>query len=581
MSHLRCWAVGCVTVLIVGGLAADLVAAEPDLTAARRVAREAETKLLAGLHKSVKAEWSNVPVEQVLETLAKTAGVNLWIDREALAADGISLQDSLVDLHLGEATVWQALTFVLKPLSVLEWRGTDGVLTITTQVRADEIQFQRTYDVQAIVAALEPQLKNLPPPDLTSIGSWTRGGGGGQGAGGGRGGAGGGGFFRVPEDAETVPVPTFILPQFGDGGFGQADPFEQGILIRRPSISVRGEDVLARLLMESFTGRAKWEATHGEGGTISIGRGRLIVRQNYQTHFQIRELLLALEEFVVRGSKAKSILVNRPGYPHDEDAAIFKRLAEPEDIDVNDATLVEALAQLAKAGRYRFWLDRESLAADGIATDQLVTLKLSGTTRDTVLHKLLEPLMLTFVVEEGTLIVTTMVKADEIQSLRVYFTGDIPEARSSSDLLTAIQEATSGKWEQVDGEGGAMSKVVPEWLVIRQHQACHREIAELLDDLRQAAVAPVAVAAPEFEVRLYPVADASALQDLIGSLPKLIPAWDAKDGSIVVLGQSLAIKQSVLVHERLDEIFSALNQAAARLNLPKPKEEPKPAPAAK
>ena len=585
MSHLRCWAVGCMTVLCVGGLAANLVAADADLTAARRVAREAEAKLLAGLHKQVKAEWSSVPVEQVLETLAETAGVNLWIDREALAADGISPQESFVDLHLGEATVWQSLHFLLQPY-LLAWHGADGVLTITTHVRADEIQFQRTYDVRAIVAALEPQLKNLPPPDLTSIGSWTRGGAGGGsrggGEGGGRGGAasgGGGGFFRVPEGAETVPVPTFILPQFGGGGFSQAGPFEQGIPIHRPSMSIRGEDFLARMLMESITGRAKWEATHGEGGTISIGRGRLIVRQNYQTHFQIRELLLAVEEFVVRGTKAKSILVTRPGYPHDEDAAIFKRLAEPEDIDVNDATLVEALAQLAKEGRYRLWLDRESLAADGIATDQLVTLKLSGTTRDTVLHKLLEPLLLTFVVEEGTLIVTTMVKADEMQSLRVCFTGDIPEARSSSDLLTAIQETTSGKWEQLDGEGGVMSKVVPEWLVIRQHQACHREIAELLDDLRQAAVAPVEAAAPVIELRLYPVADATALQDLIGALPKLIPAWDAKEGSITVLGQSLAIKQPAVVHERLDEIFSALNQAAARLNPPKPKEEPKPAPA--
>lgn len=78
MSHVRCWAVGCVAVLFVGGLAADSVtAADADLTAARRVAREAEAKLLAGLHKQVKAEWDNVPLEQVLISLAKTAGVNL------------------------------------------------------------------------------------------------------------------------------------------------------------------------------------------------------------------------------------------------------------------------------------------------------------------------------------------------------------------------------------------------------------------------------------------------------------------------------------------------------------------------
>ncbi|MEK6262850.1 MAG: hypothetical protein AABP62_29985 [Planctomycetota bacterium] len=572
MSHLRCWAVGCVAALVVSGLAADLVAADADLTAARRVAREAEAKLLAGLHKQVKAEWSNVPVEEVLISLAKTAGVNLWIDREALAGEGISLEDTVVDLHLGEATVWQTLPFLLKP-RLLDWHGSDGLLAITTEVKADEIQFQRTYDVQAIVAVLEPQLKNLPPRLRSNFGG-DHGGHCGGGTSGG-----GGGLFRVPDPAEPTAVPTFVLAQFGGGGYGPAVTIRPGIPIR--SQSMKGEELLAQLLMHNLRGRPKWESIDGEGGTVSIGRGRLIVRQNFQVHFQIRELLQAVEEFVVRGTKAKSILVARPGYPHEEDAAIFQRLAEPSDIDVKAAPLDKTLAQLAKEGRYRLWIDKESLFADEIDVKQPVTLKLSGTTLDTMLNKLLDPLLLTVVVEEGTLVVTTAFKAAEMQSIRVCFTGDIPEARSASDLLTAIQEATSGKWEDLDGDGGMLWKVVPEWLVVRQTQACHRETAELLEDLRQAAVAPVEVAAPEVELRLYPVADATALQDLIDSLPKLIPAWDAKHGSIVALGQSLAIKQPVFVHERLDEIFSALNQAHAKLNPPKPKEEPKSAPATK
>ena len=578
MSHLRCWMVGCVAVLFVGGLAADLVAADPDLTAARRVAREAKSKLLAGLHKQVKAEWSNEPVEQVLESLAEMAGVNLWIDREALSADGISLQDSLVDLHLGEATVWQTLHFLLKPLQ-LDWHGTDGVLAITTQAHADEILVTRTYDVQATVAALEPQLKNLPSRQFLHLGGNLSGAfcGGGTSDGGG----GGGGFFRVPDPAEPATAQTFVLAQFGGGGggFGPAGQSGPGILIRNQSM--KGEELLSSLLVNITHGPTKWEMIDGEGGAISHGRGRLIVKQNYQAHFRVRELLLAVEEFVVRGTKVKSILVARPGYPHEEDAAIFKRLAEPQDVGFKAAPLDKSLAQLAKEGRYRLWIDKESLSADGIDIEQPVTLKLSGTTLDTVLRKLLDPLLLTFVVEEGTLVVTTKVKADGMLTTRVCFTGDIPEAKPGSDLTMAIQEATSGKWEQIDGEGGTLWKAVPEWLVVRQTQACQWETAELLDDLRQAAVAPVEAAKPEVELRLYPVADATALQDLIDSLPKLIPTWDAKQGSIVALGQSLAIKQPALVHERLDEIFSALNQAHARLNPPPPKVEPKPVPAAK
>ncbi len=591
MSRVRCCLAVCLCALVVGRESAveRAFAAEPvagaDLTAAWRISRTAEPRLLAGLHKPVQAEWENAPLEEVLATLAKTAGVNLWIDRETLTADGISTDEMPVDLHLGTVTVWQAMHFLLKPLE-LEWNGSDGVLTITTRVKADENHDTRTYDVQAIVAALEPQLKKLPPRLRASIGV---GGGGYCGSGprslnGGDGHSGGAGLFSVPDSAESESVPTFVLPQFGGGGYGPAGHAGAGILISGQSMN--GEELLVELLVNHVLsrsrgdGRAKWESRDGEGGSISIGRGRLIVRQDFQTHFQIRELLQAVEEFVVRGTKVKSVLIARPGYPHEEDAAIFKRLAEPQDINVTDAPVNETLAQLAKDGGYRLWIDKETLVADGNNLDSLVNLKLSGVALDTVLHKLLEPLALTFVIEEGALVVTTLIRADEMQSMRICFTGDIPEAHTASDLLTAIPEATSGKWLESDGEGGALWKAVPEWLVVTQSQKCHREVAELLDDLRQGVAINDELAAPEVELRLYPVADETATQDLIGSLPTLVPNWDAKHGSIVALGRSLAIKQPARVHERLDEIFVALNQAHARLNPPKPREEPKPKPAA-
>ena len=585
MSRVHSCLVVCLCALVIGRESAveRATAAEPlagtDLTAARRVSREAEARLLAGLHKQVKAEWENAPLEEVLATLAKTAGVSLWIDRESLTADGISTDEMQVTLNLGTATVWQSLHFLLKP-HALAWHGSDGVLTITTQPKADENHVTRTYDVQAIVAALEPQLKKLPPRLRANMGSSGGGYCGGSGTGHAAGG-GGGGFFSVLDGAESDSGPAFVLPQFGGGGgYGPAGHAGAGILIS--SQSMNGEELLVELLVNHVG--AKWEQAHGEGGSVSIGRGRLIVRQNFQTHFQIRELLQAVEEFVVRGTKVKSILIARPGYPHEEDAAIFKWLAEPQDINVTDAPVNETLAQLAKDGGYRLWIDKEMLVADGINLESPVNLKLSGVALDAVLHKLLEPLALTFVIEEGTLVVTTLVRADEMHSMRVCFTGDIPEAHTATDLLTAIPGATFARWEQEDGEGGTLWKAVPEWLVVRQSQKCHREVAELLDDLRQGAVINDELAAPEVELRLYPVADETAILDLISALPTLVPNWDAKQGSIVELGRSLAIKQPERVHERLDEIFAALNQSHARLNPPKPKEEPKPAapaPAAK
>ena len=106
MSRVHRWALGCFAVLVIVGSSIEVVfSAETDLLGPRRVARQAEAKLLAGLHKTVKAEWSDVPIEGALESLAKSAGVPLWIDREALSADGIETDKMLVNLHLGETTV--------------------------------------------------------------------------------------------------------------------------------------------------------------------------------------------------------------------------------------------------------------------------------------------------------------------------------------------------------------------------------------------------------------------------------------------------------------------------------------------
>lgn len=531
MSHLRCWAVGCVAVLIVGVVETDrAIAAEPGLTAARRVAREAESRLLAGLHKQVKAEWSNVPLEEVLVSLAKTAGVNLWIDREALSADGIAL-DSEVDLHLGEVTVWQALHFLLKPLS-LAWVAPDGILEITTTGKSEESFVTRTYDVTALVKVLEPQLKN------------------------------------------SAVVPRGLRHDTCNGThYVQSETFAKiGRQSRFPA-----ETVLAALLESSVD--AKWMMIDGNGGRVAVGHNRLIVRHTYQIHFEIQSLLQAVETLVVRGVKEKSIHVRRPGYPLDEDVAINQRLAKPMDIEMTELPLHEALEWLVNETHIRVVLDRQSLDDEGVSIESPVSLTLTGAPLTVVLKTLLSPIRLTAVVEEGTVVITTQPKAAEKFQTIVYDDTDLPEAANVNDLMSIVQEATSGPWEQADGTGGSLSFLLRRVLVVRHTQAVHSEIAAVFDELREQRVDKLGVEAPEIELRLYPVTDVTAIDDLMIALPKLVPTWDGKNGSMHRLGQSLAIKQPAQVHERLDEIFSTLDQAHARLSPPKPTVEPKPDPA--
>jgi hypothetical protein len=71
----------------------------------------------------------------------------------------------------------------------------------------------------------------------------------------------------------------------------------------------------------------------------------------------------------------------------------------------------------------------------------------------------------------------------------LYNVADLLDETADADaLIAAIQDATTGPWNEVDGLGGSVLAVegrnVSEVLIVRQNPQTHREIAELLVELR-------------------------------------------------------------------------------------------------
>ena len=71
------------------------------------------------------------------------------------------------------------------------------------------------------------------------------------------------------------------------------------------------------------------------------------------------------------------------------------------------------------------WIDKQALQDEGINADTQVSLTISGISLRSALRLLLEPLALTYIIEDEVMKITTQTKADEKMSTRVYPVADL------------------------------------------------------------------------------------------------------------------------------------------------------------
>jgi hypothetical protein len=120
---------------------------------------------------------------------------------------------------------------------------------------------------------------------------------------------------------------------------------------------------------------------------------------------------------------------------------IQNELKEQSEVNFNEIPLKDALEFLETQHGIEIWIDNKELSEAAISTDTPVTLMLSGVSLRSVLRLLLEPLLLTYVIEDEVMKITTQTAAETKMSTRVY-----PVA----DLVIPIPSAQGG------GQGGGM-----------------------------------------------------------------------------------------------------------------------------
>ena len=104
---------------------------------------------------------------------------------------------------------------------------------------------------------------------------------------------------------------------------------------------------------------------------------------------------------------------------------IRRALNQPTTVEFLDLPLEDAITFLREYHNINIILDKATLADEGVAIDQPVTLKLAGVTFRSVLKLLLEPAQLTYVIEDEVMKITTSAKAGEKLQTRVYPVGDL------------------------------------------------------------------------------------------------------------------------------------------------------------
>ncbi|QDT36473.1 hypothetical protein [Stratiformator vulcanicus] len=184
-------------------------------------------------------------------------------------------------------------------------------------------------------------------------------------------------------------------------------------------------------------------------------------------------------------------------------------------LSFKETPLSEVIDELGHRTGITFRFDERALIDHGIDSGQEISLSIKKSpvsVRD-VVRIMIRPMDLALLNDSGVGVITTQTEADDILENRVYNVRDLIEdavmrrgldnspspyggiSKSeepqcvefppTEDLIRVIYAASGHPWIEIDGVGGTI-KHFDGLLIISQTEACHREIADLLEQLRGA-----------------------------------------------------------------------------------------------
>lgn len=470
------------------------------------LSRAAEQKIRQAMQTKIDVTLKDVTLKDFVDLMAKSGKIPTWIDETALSEEGIATDEKLND-ELHDVTIEQALNWTLRPLA-LTWIIDDGVLKVTTGIEAEEQLFTRTYDVQ-----------------------W---------------------LMKLSKENGNGCAGTSAFGQSGHGCFEPSE-FE----VRSGSLS--------HLIVQVTPG--PWMEVDGTGGTLSGVGDVLLVRQNWKRHEEIEGLLAALKSTAAGNTDALGVAVRPNPYPVSADQRLAEALAAKVTVAFAGESLQSVAKHIAEQQKIRVRLMAASLAEEGIATDEPVTLNLQEIPLGSALKIMLEPLKLTYFVSEGTLWITSEVNAEETLTTVVYDVGDlISRGIDYESLIETIQQETGGPWMEIDGIGGTISESVAcHAIAVRQQAKLHQEVTQLLADLRKTiSMQPATEPPPKPDpgktiTQVYDLSKMNAAADLLTAIPRFVEpdAWDQQNKTVAIqkVGESLVVRQTRAMHAKIERFL--------------------------
>ncbi|MFN0052563.1 MAG: hypothetical protein ACKV0T_10235 [Planctomycetales bacterium] len=178
------------------------------------------------------------------------------------------------------------------------------------------------------------------------------------------------------------------------------------------------------------------------------------------------------------------------------EAAIRRALLQRMTVNFVEVQLEDAIAWLARKHQLPIDIDRETLNEDRIPFDRPITIRVVDVTLQSLLSLILEPLQLTVVIRDETLLVTTFSKAETALETRFYDVRGLIEDGESGPLIDVVKSCVAPLgWNESGGRGSV--RALPNGLAIRQTPQVHFEIGDLLQELQRLLAHPAGAPVPE------------------------------------------------------------------------------------
>jgi len=175
--------------------------------------------------------------------------------------------------------------------------------------------------------------------------------------------------------------------------------------------------------------------------------------------------------------------------------AVKGALNAPTQMEFIDTPLADVVAYLKDYHHIEIQLDKKALDDSGVATDTPVTKNLKDVTLKSALRVMLRELNLTYVTQDGVLLITTPEEAESRLTTKVYPVEDLvlvpgeskDEVLADFDSLIEVITSTVGPttWDEVGGPGSVQPFPNKLAIILSQTEEVHEEVEDLLRMLRR------------------------------------------------------------------------------------------------